>query len=175
MEKKCSHCGKILPETEFYKDQAKKDGLTCRCKTCKRLTQNADYRRRYEKKYRETHKQQRSEIVKRSMKRNEEHHKEQRRIYLKTQKGMEMYKRQTQNRYALRKASYVTRVDTVKLFYDSPKKCFYCGKELTLKTMTIDHFVPLSKGGKHEIENLRICCRTCNTSKGAKLYEEWRH
>ena len=39
--------------------------------------------------------------------------------------------------------------------------------------MSIDHVVPLSRGGKHEIENLLPACRSCNSSKGAKLLEEW--
>ena len=32
----------------------------------------------------------------------------------------------------------------------------------------VDHYFPLSKGGKHEIENLVISCPTCNIKKNAK-------
>ncbi len=51
-------------------------------------------------------------------------------------------------------------------------RCFYC--EGALAT-TIDHFVPLSRGGAHAIGNLVPACLPCNSSKGAKLPDvEWR-
>ena len=32
--------------------------------------------------------------------------------------------------------------------------------------LTVDHIVPLSKGGKWELSNLVTCCEPCNSSKG---------
>jgi len=32
-------------------------------------------------------------------------------------------------------------------------------------TMTIDHVVPLSKGGSNKLENLVLCCNRCNHKK----------
>lgn len=49
--------------------------------------------------------------------------------------------------------------------------CPYCstwGHELT-----VDHVVPVSKGGTNDINNLIPCCFKCNTLKGAKLLDEW--
>ena len=43
--------------------------------------------------------------------------------------------------------------------------CAYCGKK---KKLTLDHIIPIYKGGKHEIENSVPACNSCNTSKGAK-------
>lgn len=46
------------------------------------------------------------------------------------------------------------------------KKCFYCGRALTYSTVTLDHFVPKSKGGTRDIANLFASCYKCNTEKG---------
>ncbi len=47
-------------------------------------------------------------------------------------------------------------------------KCAICG---TIENLTIDHIVPLSKGGSDEINNLRLLCRTHNSQKGDKIVE----
>ena len=38
---------------------------------------------------------------------------------------------------------------------------------------TIDHRVPRSRGGGHEMDNLAACCAACNSNKGAKTPQEW--
>src|SRR3990167_422840 len=43
--------------------------------------------------------------------------------------------------------------------------CYLCGCELTLKTLTVDHLQPKSKGGKNRRENLRPACFECNREK----------
>lgn len=55
------------------------------------------------------------------------------------------------------------------LFAEYNHTCAYCDAPAT----SIDHVVPLSKGGLHIIENLVPACIYCNSSKGAKLLSEW--
>src|SRR5258708_32692418 len=43
-------------------------------------------------------------------------------------------------------------------------KCSYCGSTYDL---TIDHIIPVAKGGTSTIENLRTLCGRCNMSKGS--------
>ena len=52
-------------------------------------------------------------------------------------------------------------------------RCSYCGA--TGVRMTVDHVVPLSRGGGNEPANLVAACRPCNSSKGSKTLEEWAH
>jgi 5-methylcytosine-specific restriction endonuclease McrA len=54
--------------------------------------------------------------------------------------------------------------------YNSP--CFYCG---SLNKITIDHIVPISRGGAHSIGNLVAACAFCNGSKHNKLLVEWKY
>jgi 5-methylcytosine-specific restriction endonuclease McrA len=47
------------------------------------------------------------------------------------------------------------------------KICYWCNKKCD-DDFHIDHYLPLSKGGLHKIENLVISCPTCNLTKSAK-------
>lgn len=49
-------------------------------------------------------------------------------------------------------------------------KCVWCG---TQKNLSIDHILPRSRGGKDDIQNLSVACRSCNTRKGSKTAEEF--
>jgi len=52
------------------------------------------------------------------------------------------------------------------------RQCRYCGT--TRAALTIDHVVPVCRGGPNTLENLVVCCVSCNSSKGTKtLYSEW--
>lgn len=44
-------------------------------------------------------------------------------------------------------------------------RCVYCGETVKFSYMSIDHKVPLSKGGTNALENLQLTCRTCNRIK----------
>lgn len=61
--------------------------------------------------------------------------------------------------------------------------CAYCDRLTDLPsllsarhtelTATIDHIIPLSRGGTNRIENLRLACAACNGRKGDMLPDEW--
>ena len=49
-------------------------------------------------------------------------------------------------------------------------KCAYCGEKS--RSLTIDHVIPRSKGGKTEFDNCVASCKTCNDKKGARTPTE---
>lgn len=56
---------------------------------------------------------------------------------------------------------------------DNGNKCSYCG--CTNKMMlTIDHIIPLVRGGKDINSNKQVCCFICNQLKGALSDEEFK-
>lgn len=48
--------------------------------------------------------------------------------------------------------------------------CGYCGK--AARELTIDHVLPISRGGADTWVNVTTCCRACNHRKGARTPEE---
>jgi 5-methylcytosine-specific restriction endonuclease McrA len=48
--------------------------------------------------------------------------------------------------------------------------CAYCG--LRHSKLTIDHVLPVSRGGKTDFDNCVASCRTCNNHKGARTPNE---
>ncbi len=52
---------------------------------------------------------------------------------------------------------------------ENPEQCIYCGAR---EKLTVDHMIPLSRGGPDYPDNAVMVCGHCNSSKGDKrLYE----
>ena len=51
--------------------------------------------------------------------------------------------------------------------------CHYCENNFIPSELTMDHVIPLSRGGKSEKFNLVPCCKECNTKKSQFLPFEW--
>jgi 5-methylcytosine-specific restriction endonuclease McrA len=49
-------------------------------------------------------------------------------------------------------------------------KCYYCGKKCKL---TVEHLVPLDRGGTNWPDNIVLACKPCNSGKRNKLPHEY--
>jgi len=57
-----------------------------------------------------------------------------------------------------------------KYVYNRDKyQCQSCGQKLNETTLSIDHIIPLAKGGSNDISNLQTLCLKCNQEKKAKI------
>ncbi len=45
--------------------------------------------------------------------------------------------------------------------------CHYCGKKVGPAALTMDHVIPVARGGKSTRGNCVPCCKECNNSKRA--------
>ena len=52
--------------------------------------------------------------------------------------------------------------------------CYYCGKETVKEELTMDHVVPLARGGRSVKNNLVSSCKECNNLKKSLLPMEWQ-
>ena len=50
--------------------------------------------------------------------------------------------------------------------------CQYCGKTVSGRNVTLDHVIPISRGGKSNYTNVVVSCFKCNNNKGNKTPEE---
>lgn len=51
-------------------------------------------------------------------------------------------------------------------------RCQYCGRKFSTSELSLDHVIPLSRGGKSTWENVVCACLPCNVRKGNKLLAE---
>ena len=51
--------------------------------------------------------------------------------------------------------------------------CFYCKNTFGQKSLHVDHYVPISKGGRNVVENLVTSCSRCNRRKSDKCPERF--
>lgn len=59
----------------------------------------------------------------------------------------------------------VERVSREEIIQRDESTCYLCHRRLAWGEITLDHVIPLSRGGAHEAGNLRVACRPCNSRK----------
>ena len=52
-------------------------------------------------------------------------------------------------------------------------RCEYCQGSFTLQQLTMDHIVPLSRGGLSIKSNLAVVCKKCNVQKKNHSLTQW--
>lgn len=191
MMKKCSKCKKEKDAFLFNKNKRKQSGYSTECKECVN-NYNKVYRARLENKKiaTEYNKIYRIEKAKKIAVTKEAYilrHEEEIRIIKKRHyennkmayKGrVAQYKKDNPSQYkeyeyrrrAAKNGSvveYFSVQDILNMYSDH---CFYC---IAGAFEHLDHYIPLSKGGTHTLENVRPSCKKCNLSKNNKLPERW--
>lgn len=72
--------------------------------------------------------------------------------------------------YYVRRPYPQLRVSRKGIFARDGHRCQYCGA--TDVMLTLDHVLPISRGGGHSWTNLVACCVQCNNFKGNRTPEE---
>jgi len=56
----------------------------------------------------------------------------------------------------------------------SPGLCHYCRRGVGVKALTMDHIVPLGRGGRSVRGNVVPACKDCNSKKKSMVPVEWQ-
>ena len=132
-----------------------------------------EYRKRWERENREL----RNEMNKKYRKNNVKKIKEQKKQYRQTPNGKIRQKVYMHNRRLLTRGLTVQIIQQV--YEDNIKRfgtltCCLCNKSIEFGQDSLEHKIPISKGGSNDIDNLEIAHFSCNSSKGNKILEEYR-
>jgi hypothetical protein len=80
------------------------------------------------------------------------------------------YKRATDaRRRSSIELTQVEHVSTLKVAKRDGWTCSICHEPVSRSTWSIDHVIPLSKGGPHTYDNVRLAHRLCNSIKGNRV------
>jgi hypothetical protein len=91
------------------------------------------------------------------------------RLYHPAMTSIVMAMVETRDRTAERKRTYDQKTKRIRA--RDGGACVYCGAQSYL---TLDHLIPLSRGGSSDDDNLVTSCKSCNSSKGARTPDEAR-
>lgn len=143
--KSCSQCAEVKTLDLFHFDNRSSDGLRSMCKACQNAI-NAKWKVRNREK-------QAAYSAKYTSKNLHKHAEKESRRRARLQNTA---------RYL------VTEKDLKRLLSGG---CFYCGET---RKLTLDHVIPLIRGGSHGIGNLVGACSACNSRKQRRLVMEWQ-
>jgi 5-methylcytosine-specific restriction endonuclease McrA len=170
--KQCTKCDEVKPLSEFHKNHTTKDGHRNMCKVCaiearrSWSAKNPDYYKDYDK--------NRNQSAERKA-----------------------YKAECQKDYYERKP-HIFRANSAKRrallfgatvgtlpanfrellieFYGNACMFPGCDKPINEKNkLTVDHVVPLARGGAHSLENMQLLCQYHNSSKHARSTADYRN
>lgn len=199
--KACTKCGQIFPRTTeyFHRHKGSSDGLAQRCKTC-RIEDNNEYKRNNpdklresNRKYNDTHREQRAIADKKKPSRQPAYRTAYRAdYYLKTserqKESSRQWRRDNPEKYKDQWRKSRARIETV---YSEPytesevlalhgTKCWLCQDEIDLKanrligadgwekSLHLDHVIPITVKGPDVLWNVQPTHGLCNLSRPKK-------
>ena len=195
--KRCSKCKEVKPVSEFNKRKDSKDGYRNDCKECvaarkakyyeankekikakhaKYRAANRDKLAAYHAEYRAANKDKIAEYQSEYYAANKDKIAAQMAEYARN--NPEKFRAASQRRRARKansKGSFTADQWKERLAYHG-YKCVYCGvekHETPQGWLTMEHLIPLSRGGTNWPSNLAPSCKSCNCSKGTKTHFEF--
>lgn len=176
MTKTCTLCGESKLLDDFYRNCRGAQGRVARCKVCMKPIQAAAQRANIEaqrvanRKSYALHREERQAQIRAYAAAHPEERRQQQREWSKA------HPLNIRQKQARRRAQQNAAPIESNLKYQSillrDSKCYLCGDTLQDKQIEFDHMVPLSRGGSHSSENVRVVHTSCNRQKWNRTPEE---
>lgn len=174
----CKTCGEAKPLGDYHRDRNGSDGYRAQCKPC---------RGAYMASYHSENREARAAYMQSRMKAHGDHVRA---------LDMARYERHKEKRVALASENVKIRrarlagvetdplVNVPALRGIHGDNCCYCGIEMSFERRprgegiapnraTLEHVLPISRGGAHTFENTALACHRCNVTKNNKTLDEW--
>lgn len=142
--KRCSKCGTEKPASGFYRV-----GTSYRAE-CKQCVNAREYQKRQ---INTEYERQRSAANKERRWKENPHH------------MAVLARAATQRRRARKRLCFIADEPWETTLARTNGRCAYCP---STENLTLDHIVPLCRGGQHAPGNLQAACAACNSSKGGR-------
>lgn len=179
--KTCRRCKQTKLLDEFNKDKSQPDGRQYKCRDCERII-----RRDYYLKNKKREVARVSNWHKTTEKGQANREKEALRLkqsrprryipveYLSlssAEKRRIRWAKKGLKRRALKRNAETHDITNKEIARLLSQPCIYCQSKINT---TIDHVIPLDRGGRHSLGNLAPACHSCNSKKQARFIMEWR-
>ncbi len=161
----------MKPLSGFYKSSYSKDGHGNRCKECWKIyyAEHRDHRLAYNAK-------NRAEILRQANEWNKANHermRQQQHLYHRSPRGKAANKRGNHKRRALLVSCEVNDLTTpqIRALLSSAHVCAIDKQPFDTngRKKSIDHIIPVSKGGDNTLSNVQVICLSCNFKKSNKV------
>lgn len=174
--KLCSKCGRSKQLSEFHKDKLVKSWYGRICKECERkhatINRKSEYANEYYK--------HRKEVILRCGRRYYRNHKDKAREYARRYQQTEIgrlnckiYNQRRRARKVAADGEGISADQWQRIIKNQKNTCNMCKKRFCKSRIpSMDHIIPISKGGDHDVSNIQALCRSCNSSKSNKIKKE---
>ena len=138
------------------------------CVSCMRAVARSEERRKYDKEYNTKNRDYRLRAARNRYYANRESHlKECAEWVRKNPEKSRAIKKSYKYRRRAKEKQGVSGKELNNWESEQIKACYWCGVKCP-NNYHVDHYYPLTKGGKHELDNLVIACPSCNMTKSNK-------
>lgn len=184
MSKTCTKCKIIKDELLFGKRTKSEDGLDSWCKDCVRKKSNSYYHKNKEKCLKamkvdyQKNRERKMAYAKQYYYDNWEYHQEKVRQWQlrNPEKVTDIKRKHTLKRRALKRKTSIESISPKYLFDRDKWICGICKEDIDKNlvwpdrmSVSVDHIIPLAKGGTHTYDNLQASHYICNVRKSAKV------
>jgi 5-methylcytosine-specific restriction endonuclease McrA len=175
--KRCPDCERWLGRDEFHKDSARPGSVHGSCKACNNARAsrwyhaNGDRMREYRKRTSDV----RRPYIRKWYEENRDRYNQTSRKWRQNNPGKAkaIFHRARLRRMARSEGSYTSQEwqALVDYYGNVCLKCGVAAEDALYSNLTVDHVIPLSKGGSNQIENLQPLCWNCNVKKGVRAID----